>query len=274
MYKLSEIKITYIVFFLLLASISFDVFINQRSLSNDNFWNEVLRGYYYFVILLVFLLFIFWKKGLRFCEVVGTFNRKNLPFALEVVFFNIIVSYSTIYIIFYPLSFAYPNYIYEWLSSGPIIFYTYEGGYPLLPNFLMAILMVIFVPIIEELVFRGILINRLSVTFKTKTAVIISSILFGVLHTDPLSATLFGVVMAMIYIQTQKLIIPIICHCLNNLAAYVFIIVESMTDDTPTSDAIVAFQDSWLIGLFSIITLMILSLIYLKRGRLYNKLYA
>ncbi len=86
MYKLSEIKITYIVFFLLLASISFDVFINQRSLSNDNFWNEVLRSYYYCVILLVFLLFIFWKKGLRFCEVVGTFNRKNLPFALEVVF--------------------------------------------------------------------------------------------------------------------------------------------------------------------------------------------
>ncbi len=50
------------------------------------FGDEVLRGYYYCVILLVFLLFIFWKKGLRFCEVVGTFNRKNLPFALEVVF--------------------------------------------------------------------------------------------------------------------------------------------------------------------------------------------
>lgn len=273
MHKLSEIKIRYIVMFLLFSGIGSDRVINLFSLSNNIILTEVLKQYYFYLLLLVFLLFIFWKKSVRFSEVIGTFNGRNLPFSFEVAIFNIIASSSTIYIIFYPLSFAYPNYIDEFLSSGPIVLYIHEGEYPLWANFLMAILVVIFVPIIEEVVFRGILINRLSVTFKTKTAVIISSILFGVLHTDPLGATIFGVIMAIIYIKTQKLIIPIICHVLNNFAAYILAISSHYIYGAQIGNAIVAFQDSWLIGLGSILTLMTLSLIYLKRGQLYNKLY-
>lgn len=273
MYKLAEIKIRYIVMLLLLSGVVFDSLINLSSLSNNTFWREILMGYFSSFIMLAFLLFVFWKKCLCFSEIIGTFDSRNLPFSLEVVFFNIIASYSTIYIIFYPLSFVYPSYINEWLSSGPIVFYASEGGYPFLPNFLIAILVVIFTPIIEEVVFRGILVNRLCVTFSTKTAIIISSILFGILHTNSLGAIIFGVMMAIIYIRTERLVIPIICHSLNNLVAYI-LVAGSTIYDTQTSYGISEFQDSWMLGVLTTATFVVLSLIYLKRGQLYNKLYA
>lgn len=82
---------------------------------------------------------------------------------------------------------------------------------------------VILVPIAEELVFRGVILNRLNNKVNFIYAIIISSILFSLVHGfGRLTPTFFfGLCMCIIYLKTNNIIIPIIIHVLNNAIATV-----------------------------------------------------
>lgn len=84
---------------------------------------------------------------------------------------------------------------------------------------------VILSPIVEELLFRGVILRKLNVNFEfsIKRAVIISSILFGLCHNfgGILSAILFGICMSFLYIKSKNILIPIFAHCLNNLFSFI-----------------------------------------------------
>lgn len=71
-------------------------------------------------------------------------------------------------------------------------------------------------PIVEEFIFRGILIERLGSKYGYKIALIVSSLIFGVLHANLIGATLVGLALGVIYLKTGSLLIPVIIHCLNN----------------------------------------------------------
>ena len=86
-------------------------------------------------------------------------------------------------------------------------------------NALIFLLIVIFGPIVEELLFRGVILNRLAVKWGLTVSIILSSLLFGILHLDLIGSFIFGLMMAVIYIKTQTLWAPIICHILNNFIA-------------------------------------------------------
>lgn len=73
-------------------------------------------------------------------------------------------------------------------------------------------------PMVEEIVFRGYLLWRLNFKLGIKKAIIISSIIFGVLHLQNVfGATIFGIAMCLLYIRTQSLIVPIAVHMISNL---------------------------------------------------------
>ncbi len=75
-------------------------------------------------------------------------------------------------------------------------------------------------PVVEELLFRGIIFSRWANKWGAKRAIIFSSLLFGVLHVEgTLGAFVFGVVMCLLYLRTRTLLIPIACHMLNNAVA-------------------------------------------------------
>ena len=80
---------------------------------------------------------------------------------------------------------------------------------------------IIFAPIVEELVFRGVLFNRLKIRTGIIPAMIISSVIFGLGHEfgGITSAILFGICMCILYTKTDNILIPMSVHFLNNLAA-------------------------------------------------------
>lgn len=88
-------------------------------------------------------------------------------------------------------------------------------------NPLIAILTVaVFGPIIEEILFRGIIFNSIEKLKKGIAPIIISSILFGLCHMISVQIvyTFFmGIVVAIVYSKTRNLIYPIIIHIVNNL---------------------------------------------------------
>lgn len=85
-------------------------------------------------------------------------------------------------------------------------------------NLLLVLLgLVILPPLVEETVFRGVLIERLAVRWRLLWAIVASALLFGALHADPVGAGVFGVVATLLYLRTGSLWPAILIHLANNL---------------------------------------------------------
>lgn len=92
----------------------------------------------------------------------------------------------------------------------------------------LQILAVVLVgPIVEEVVFRGIVFNRLKEYKVTLwVAIIIQAILFGIIHFNAfqgLYAMLVGILFAIIYHKTKTLWAPIIAHMSYNATSLAFL---------------------------------------------------
>lgn len=77
---------------------------------------------------------------------------------------------------------------------------------------------VILAPIVEELIFRKLIIDRTH-QYGEKTAVLLSGLLFGLFHTNLYQffyTFVWGMLFAYVYIRTKKLIYPILLHAFLN----------------------------------------------------------
>ncbi|MGM9535914.1 MAG: lysostaphin resistance A-like protein, partial [Intestinibacter sp.] len=80
---------------------------------------------------------------------------------------------------------------------------------------------VIGAPIVEELLFRVVFFKRLSRIFDVYVGIVISSILFGLLHVElaVVGAVIFGIANCILYLKYKNILIPMTVHFLNNLLA-------------------------------------------------------
>lgn len=85
------------------------------------------------------------------------------------------------------------------------------------PTIIYVVDTVIIAPLVEEMFFRGYLLNKLSERYKVGTALIISTVTFSLVHLQRFwSVILLGVFLSVIYVKTKSLLISIICHSTNN----------------------------------------------------------
>ncbi|MBC5636782.1 CPBP family intramembrane metalloprotease [Ornithinibacillus sp. BX22] len=89
-------------------------------------------------------------------------------------------------------------------------------------SILMLIISFTFVPIFEELLFRGYLLNKWRDKIGLGKAIIMSSLLFACVHFDImlfLGYFASGIFYSLVYLRTKRLIVPIILHSLTNLVS-------------------------------------------------------
>jgi membrane protease YdiL (CAAX protease family) len=89
----------------------------------------------------------------------------------------------------------------------------------------------------EEFLFRGVICNQLRPYGKT-VAVIGSAVLFGLMHQNVCQlfyATVAGVVLAILYLETKSIWAPILLHLYNNLSSVVYNIIADRLDLTTTN---------------------------------------
>lgn len=89
---------------------------------------------------------------------------------------------------------------------------------------LSSIMFVIAAPILEEFIFRGIILDGLLKRYSPLKSIVISSILFGIIHLNPwqfVSAFLFGLIAGWVYYKTANLTLPILMHFATNLFAII-----------------------------------------------------
>ncbi len=82
---------------------------------------------------------------------------------------------------------------------------------------------VIAAPIMEEMLFRGIVLESVRSRYGSFRAIIISAAVFGLIHIIPqqvINAFLVGIVLGFVYVKTESLTSVIILHAVNNALAY------------------------------------------------------
>ena len=83
---------------------------------------------------------------------------------------------------------------------------------------------VILAPIVEEIIFRGVIFNEASKYKGGAFPIIISALLFGLAHMQPIQivyAFISGLIFAFVYSKTHSLPIVMFLHMLNNLLTLV-----------------------------------------------------
>lgn len=92
-----------------------------------------------------------------------------------------------------------------------------KGGWSIL-------MLVILAPVMEEMLFRGILLEAVRSKYSSGRAIVVSALMFGVIHFIPqqvVNAFVIGLILGYIYVRTDSLWPVIIIHALNNAMAYV-----------------------------------------------------
>lgn len=128
-----------------------------------------------------------------------------------------IVSLLTFVTFFCSLNFI--NMITHFLSQGLV---APASSVPLanFGQFLLSVLFFAVVPaVVEELLFRGLIFNGLKNSFNAKVAVILSSIIFTLIHFSIFQTVyqlILGVVLSLILLFTNSLLLTMLMHFLNN----------------------------------------------------------
>ncbi|EPY2276500.1 CPBP family intramembrane glutamic endopeptidase [Clostridium sporogenes] len=88
------------------------------------------------------------------------------------------------------------------------------------------ILEVILAPIFEEIVYRGIILEGLLNKYKPITGIIVSSVIFALAHIyipQIINATIFGILLGIIYYKTRSTVLCIVSHMLMNGLNFLYI---------------------------------------------------
>ncbi len=111
-----------------------------------------------------------------------------------------------------------------------------SSSFPIVYNILTVFSFVIIAPIAEEFIFRGFLLNRWATKWNLHLGIILSSVVFGCLHVNPIGISIFGIILCLLYIKTKTLIVPIVAHAINNaVSASLMLLGNSANSDTSSS---------------------------------------
>ncbi len=179
-------------------------------------------------------------------------NKGIIPFLIAgtiTLYFGVIIPILTI--IMALISYMLPNpekYEHLLMPSNPKL------------SFLIFILFVVVAPILEEFIFRGIILDGLLKSYSPLKAILISSFLFGILHFKLLhfiGVLIISIFWGWIYYITQSLSFSVIMHATHNFVVLMvsyFISINSFIWDTLIEDY------ASVIGLIILASIIILSI--------------
>ena len=110
--------------------------------------------------------------------------------------------------------------------------------------FIGFVMIVILAPVLEEILFRGIILKHLLKVVPPFWAILISALLFGLVHFNmwqAIAAVLIGMFMGYVYWRTGSLFTSILLHLVNNLLGFIMILIWDDATDTLSGLSITQF---------------------------------
>lgn len=204
-----------------------------------------------------------YRAGLNWHRLFG-----GRPSARELTLIAVIVPvallmFASALLTFVPLSYLAPNFVEHTLLSSDL--YSVETVSQWLVLMLLA---VVLAPVIEEVLFRGILMQRFAYKWGTRTGVIASSVLFAIGHGEWLGHFVFGVAMCALYLRTRKLRVNIAAHALNNfvvVAPSLWPIITHQAQGAEAAETLAHFRSQFWLFAPILVAALVLGWWYLRR---------
>lgn len=137
--------------------------------------------------------------------------------------------------------------------------------------FWSVISILIFLPIINEVIFRGVILNALKNKYYSTMAIILSSILFALIKFniyEAIPAFVLGIVIGTVYIKTESLGLCMLLHMLFNFIILIYLYILELEISVYINSG---FHSIWLNG-FALINIIIGVFIYNKYFKFHHKI--
>ncbi len=225
-----------------------------------NAWDEYSFWPYTVFMVLCYSLSgvtIFWyvkRKGVSHRALFGSFPKREVMLRFASLAIPLVVlSIGLIWLVYFPLSYLSPEFTRWWLLDGPPVVIFENRTFLLGPNLVSFLLITGLGPVIEEYVFRGVLLKCWAVRWGLPQAVLFSSALFAIVHADILGAFFFGFVTSVAYLRSGSLLVPIVIHSVNNGLAWFLNLGESLALGPEYIYSLSEFQSEWWIGALALV---------------------
>ena len=127
----------------------------------------------------------------------------------------------------------------------------------------MILMTVVLAPILEEILFRGIILKgMLNMKINPTKAIAISALIFGLIHGYPWQAAgafFLGLILGWVYQKTESLIIPILLHAFNNGIASLMM----MYGDAENFAQVFSISE-WMVFVVGLILLLFFAFLFVK----------
>jgi membrane protease YdiL (CAAX protease family) len=192
------------------AGLIFGIFLGLYGLENESMINGIGL---IFISLLTFglVILIGYRKSHKSFNEVFMFNNVQLNLWIAVIVFMfgfVILSSELDNLLNYVLPM--PEFLQDVFNS-------------MLANeyIILSIILVGIIPaFVEEMFFRGVILSGFKENYSQKKAIIVSSLLFGIIHLNPwqfVTAFIIGLISAWICLQTKSILPSIYMHLFNNM---------------------------------------------------------
>lgn len=234
------------------------------------YWHDIVFHYYVHGTLALFLVVAALVSHLEVSRVLGRpLFWQDLPLILLIVVLTFCASLAIVTLTIVPVSYLFPDFVVWWLAWAyqPVVYLTANGTLPAGPNILSFVSLVVLAPILEEFLFRGYLLHRLTKKWGLWTGVLLSSVAFGAIHPDTLAAAVTGLGLAVLYLKTQTLWAPIVAHSIYNFVGWLWdffgVMSEGIGYYTYTIDQL---RGDWWPGMIALIVVVLLINRILRRN--------
>ena len=184
----------------------------KHTISNSKQYLMVQENLYswsiVFVILALLLYYLCTRykennifKKCRFSKI----NKYQLLYSILTSICLVIISFSIV-ILLKNITNSYSSV----LATNKIILKSYSGIFYI----------ILFGPIIEEIVFRGLIFNEMKSHLSLTASIVLQGVVFGLYHANivhSIYATIAGIFYAMVYNYTASIIASILCHIFYNI---------------------------------------------------------
>jgi peptide-methionine (S)-S-oxide reductase len=158
------------------------------------------------------------------------------------------LNWGAAWMVFYPLSLLRPEWVRSWLERLDQALPETASG---VEWFALLITAVGFAPVVEEFLFRGLLLQRWSVKWGPGRGILAATTAFAILHLSPVGIFFFGLGLAGIYLRTGSLGMAVLAHATNNLLAFTLGPLVAPAWDRH-GDLVRQFQAQWPSGLVAL----------------------
>lgn len=190
-------------FFMVMSGSEMDILQNADLIESINY-KIIPLGLILFFFICYGVFKIMNRDLIKFCR----FNRFRISYVIPIILISIFTTGVSLVCIQYGVT-IFPDYN------------EVSNSYSTAASSIIGILgIVVFAPILEEILFRGMIFNRLREEMNVVVAAIIQAIIFGIMHGNMLQffyTFALALVMAYVYVKTDSLWMSILVHITYNL---------------------------------------------------------